>query len=101
MNVLVRGNIIDKISKDPLPIDRAHTRTIAGGGRTLMPGLIDMHWHAMLARTTIAAMLAGDLGYLNLMAGAAGTGTLMRGVSTGRDRRGHVVWVQRAPAPSI
>ena len=40
MNVLVRGNTIDKISKDPIPVDRsAGTRIIAGGGRTLMPGL--------------------------------------------------------------
>src|ERR1700730_14078152 len=47
MNVLVRGNAIDKISRDPIPTDRqrADTRIIAGGGRTLMPGLIDMHWH--------------------------------------------------------
>ena len=35
MNVLVRGNTIDKISKDPIPTDRANTRTIAGGGRTM------------------------------------------------------------------
>ena len=53
MNVLVRGNTIDKISKDPIPTDRsANTKIIAGGGRTLMPGLIDMHWHAMLVRPT-------------------------------------------------
>ena len=46
MNVLVRGNTIDKISKDPIPTDRsANTKIIAGGGRTLMPGLIDMHVH--------------------------------------------------------
>jgi hypothetical protein len=53
MNVLVRGNAIDKISRDPIPTDRrADTRIIAGGGRTLMPGLIDMHWHTMLVRPT-------------------------------------------------
>src|SRR5690349_10266998 len=54
-NVLVRGNTIDRISRDPIPVDRsANTRIIAGGGRTLMPGLIDMHWHAMLVRPTVA-----------------------------------------------
>ena len=42
MNVLVRGNIIEKISKDPIPIDgNSSAKIIAGGGRTLMPGLID------------------------------------------------------------
>ena len=36
MNVLVRGNTIDRISQDPIPVDRsAGTRIIAGGGRTL------------------------------------------------------------------
>ena len=33
MNVLVRGNTINKISRDPIPTDRrADTRIIAGGG---------------------------------------------------------------------
>ena len=60
MNVLVRGNTIDKISKNPIPSDlSAITKIIAGGGRTLMPGLIDMHWHTMLVRPTPAALLAG------------------------------------------
>ena len=87
MNVLVRGNTIDKISKDPIPVDRsASTRIIAGGGRTLMPGLIDMHWHTMLVRPTPAALLVGDIGRLNLMAGAEATETLMRGFTTVRFR---------------
>jgi len=48
VNVLVRGNTIEKISKDPIPIDGGPSaKIIAGGGRTLMPGLIDAHWHAM------------------------------------------------------
>ena len=50
--VLVRGNVIEKISTTPIPTDRrADTVLINGGGRTLMPGLIDAHWHAMLATT--------------------------------------------------
>jgi imidazolonepropionase-like amidohydrolase len=89
MNVLVRGNTIDKISKDPIPTDRsANTKIVAGGGRTLMPGLIDMHWHTMLVRPTPAALLAGDVGHLNLMAGAEATDTLMRGFTTVRDMGG-------------
>jgi imidazolonepropionase-like amidohydrolase len=108
MNVLVRGNTIDRISRDPIPIDRgANTRIIAGGGRTLMPGLIDMHWHAMLARPTIAALLAGDLGYLNLTAGAEAADTLMRGFTTVRDVGGPAFGLKRAidegivPGPRI
>jgi hypothetical protein len=65
MNVLVRGNTIEKISKDPIPIDGSSpAKVIAGGGRTLMPGLIDAHWHTMLVRPTPAALLVDDVGYL-------------------------------------
>ena len=97
MNVLVRGNTIDRISKDPIAADRGATlKIIAGGGRTLMPGLIDMHWHTMLVRPTPAALLAGDVGYLNLVAGAEATDTLMRGFTTVRDMGGPAFGLKRA-----
>ncbi|HLM12714.1 MAG TPA: amidohydrolase family protein, partial [Reyranella sp.] len=97
MNVLVRGNTIDRISKDPIPVDRsANTKIIAGGGRTLMPGLIDMHWHAMLVRPTLAALLTADMGYLNLVAGAEAADTLMRGFTTVRDLGGPAFGLKRA-----
>jgi imidazolonepropionase-like amidohydrolase len=97
MNVLVRGNTIEKISKDAIPVDgSAAAKIIAGGGRTLMPGLIDAHWHAMLVRPTPAALLTDDVGYLNLMAGAEATDTLMRGFTTVRDVGGPVFGLKRA-----
>jgi imidazolonepropionase-like amidohydrolase len=84
-HVLVRGNKIETISAQPIPVDRrADTRIIEGGGRTLMPGLIDNHWHAMLIRVTPAQSM-GDVGYGNLLAGAEATDTLMRGFTTVRD----------------
>jgi imidazolonepropionase-like amidohydrolase len=96
-NVLIRGNIIERISAEPIADNRsAGAHIIDGGGRTLMPGLIDMHWHAMLVRPTIAALLAGDLGYLNLMAGAEATDTLMRGFTTVRDVGGPAFGLKRA-----
>ena len=96
-NVLVRGNKIERISADPIPTDgSASTVLIDGGGRTLMPGLIDMHWHTMLVRPTPAALLAGDVGYLNLVAGAEATATLMRGFTTVRDLGGPAFGLKRA-----
>ena len=81
----------------PIPTDRsASTVLIDGGGRTLMPGLIDAHWHAMLVRPTPAALLAGDVGYLNLVAGAEATDTLMRGFTTVRDMGGPAFGLKRA-----
>lgn len=108
MNVLVRGNTIEAISNDPIQDDpAAGVRIIAGGGRTLMPGLIDMHWHTMLVRPTPAELLAGDIGHLNLVAGAEATQTLLRGFTTVRDMGGPAFGLKRAidegllPGPRI
>jgi imidazolonepropionase-like amidohydrolase len=96
-HVLVRGSKIEKISTTPLPNDRrADTVLIDGGGRTLMPGLIDMHWHAMMVRPTPAELLTGDIGHLNLVAGAEATDTLMRGFTTVRDVGGPVFGLKQA-----
>jgi imidazolonepropionase-like amidohydrolase len=97
MNVLIRGNTIDVISKDPIAVDGSPSaQIIAGGGRTLMPGLIDAHWHAMLVRPTPAMLLTDDVGYLNLVAGAEATDTLMRGFTTVRDVGGPSFGLKRA-----
>ena len=48
MNVLVENNLVKQISAEPIPVNRsANTTVIDGGGRTLMPGLIEMHTHLM------------------------------------------------------
>ena len=95
-NVLVRGKLIETLSRTPIPVDRSATTTIVdGGGRTLMPGLIDNHWHAMLIRTT-AAQAFGDVGYNNLLAGDEATDTLMRGFTTVRDVGGPVFGLKQA-----
>ena len=61
-----------------------------------MPGLIDMHWHTMLVRPTVASLLTEDVGYLNLMAGAEATATLMRGFTTVRDMGGPAFGLKQA-----
>jgi len=96
-NVLVRGNTIEKISNVPIPADRSgNTQIINGGGRTLIPGLIDAHWHAMLVRPPVASLLTVDTGYLNLLAGAEATDTLMRGFTTVRDMGGPTFGLKQA-----
>jgi imidazolonepropionase-like amidohydrolase len=107
-NVLVRGNKIDKISTGPIAIDETtDVVTIDGRGRTLMPGLIDVHWHAMLVRPNPVEAMASDIGYLNLLAGAEATATLMRGFTTIRDMGGPAFGLKRAideglvPGPRI
>ena len=94
-HVLIRGNRIERISSTPIVTDR-DTVAVEGGGRTLMPGLIDVHWHAMLVRPTPAAALAADPGYTNLVAGAEATDTLLRGFTTVRDVGGPAFALKRA-----
>jgi imidazolonepropionase-like amidohydrolase len=95
-NVLVRGNKIETISTQPIPVDRrADSHIIDGGGRTLMPGLIDAHWHAMLASVT-PTQAFGDVGFTNLIAGDEATKTLMRGFTTVRDVGGPVFGLKSA-----
>ena len=97
LHVLVRGNRIERISSTPIASDRrADTVLIDSGGRTLMPGLIDMHWHTMMVRPTVAQMLTGDVGHLNFMAGAEAADTLMRGFTTIRDLGGPAFGLKRA-----
>lgn len=96
-HVLVRGNKIERISPTPVAVDRrADTTVIDGGGRTLMPGLIDNHWHAMLVRPTPAQAMASDIGYTNLLAASEATSTLMRGFTTVRDLGGPSFSLKRA-----
>ncbi len=96
-NVLVVGNVIRTISSapiaDPAGVD---VQRIRGGGRTLMPGLIDNHWHTMLVRPSPAQAIDGDVGYLNLLGGAEAQATLMRGFTTVRDLGGPSFGLKRA-----
>lgn len=103
-NVLVEGNVIARISTSPIEAEGA--QRIAGNGRTLMPGLIDAHWHAMLIASTPAEAM-GDVGFANLAAGEEATDTLMRGFTTVRDVGGPAFGLKRAidqgiiPGPRI
>jgi imidazolonepropionase-like amidohydrolase len=107
-NVLVVGNLIRTISTSPIATDGLGEVTrIDGGGRTLMPGLIDNHWHTMFVRPTPAAMMVGDFGYFNILASVEATATLMRGFTTVRDLGGPSFGLKQAidegllPGPRI
>jgi len=96
-NVMVRGNIIERVSSGSIqPPADANVTAIDGGERTLMPGLIDAHWHAMLIRPTPAQAIGGDLGYNNIAAGAEATDTLLRGFTTVRDVGGPTFGLKQA-----
>ena len=94
-HVLVKGNVIARISDTTIAAEPG-TTVIAGGGRTLMPGLIDAHWHAMLIRPNPMQAIADDLGYNNLIAADEARDTLMRGFTTVRDVGGPAFGLKRA-----
>jgi imidazolonepropionase-like amidohydrolase len=95
-NVLVRGNTIERISTAPIPIDRrADARIVAGGGRTLMPGLVDAHTHIMFAGISQLTALTSDIGFLNVAVTKAATDMLMRGFTSIRDLGGPVFGLKR------
>lgn len=96
-NVLVRGATIESISVDPIgPAHGEQRLEIDGGGRVLMPGLIDAHWHAMMAALPLKTLLSADLGYINLVAGEQAKRTLRRGFTTVRDTGGPVFGLKAA-----
>lgn len=96
-NVLVVGNLISRISRDPIALPNgAEGTTLDGGGRTLMPGLIDAHWHTTLVALTPAQLLSSDAGFTNLVAGVQASAALMRGFTTVRDLGGPAFSLKRA-----
>lgn len=86
-SVLIENHLVAAVGDVPAP-DGASV--IEGGGRTLMPGLIDMHWHSAYANIPMAVGLNTDHAY-HLLIGAKGNEeALLRGFTTVRDVGGNV-----------
>jgi imidazolonepropionase-like amidohydrolase len=103
----VKGKVIEVIgagAKIDLP---QNTLIIEGGGRTLMPGLIDAHTHMLYTIVPQNAILTSDLGYLNVAATKAAENMLMRGFTSVRDVGGSVFGLKKGidaglvPGPRI
>ena len=95
-DVLVIGNLIERISVEPIEVEAGQVAVIDGGGRVLMPGLIDAHWHAFMAATPQPVLMTSDPSYLTLLAAQQAEATLMRGFTTVRDLGGPVFGLKRA-----
>lgn len=95
-NVLVVGNMIKTISSASIDAPPGILLTrLQGGGRTLMPGLIDAHTHIMFATVPLQAALTSDLGFLSVAAAKAATDMLLRGFTSIRDLGGPVFGLKR------
>lgn len=96
-HVLIKDNLIEAISDEPLAVVQTDNVTmIDGGGRTLMSGLIDAHWHSLFATIPQAKLLVSDVAYINLYAAKANEEALMRGFTSVRDIGGNVFGLKKA-----
>ena len=102
MHVLVKGNLIETVSNEPLAVIQTDNVTmIDGGGRVLMPGMIDAHWHALFATMPMPKLLQSDLSYLTIVGARANRDALMRGFTTVRDVGGNVFALKQATDEGI
>jgi len=95
LRVVVEGKTIDAVEPADAPLG-AEARTVDCGGRVLMPGLIDAHWHAMLASLPLDVLMTADVGYVTLVAADEARRTLMRGFTSVRDMAGPTFALKRA-----
>jgi len=105
-NVLVEGNLIKQVSASAISAEGA--TVIDGGGRTLMPGLTDAHWHVLYAGlNSLDELRTDELDYIHARMIAEAGKTLMRGFTTVRDVGGGGYGLKRAldegifPGPRI
>jgi imidazolonepropionase-like amidohydrolase len=87
-NILIEGNLIKQISTDAITANSAEI--IDGGGRTLIPGLIDMHWHSAYASIPMQVGLTSEHAYHLLIGAKSNERALLRGFTTVRDVGGNV-----------
>ncbi|MCC6400400.1 MAG: amidohydrolase family protein, partial [Flavobacteriales bacterium] len=81
--VLVVGGRIAQVggALEPTP----GVPVLDGGGRTLMPGLIDAHVHLTLSAIPMVAAMTAPSAYVHHVSGREAEATLMRGFTTVRD----------------
>jgi imidazolonepropionase-like amidohydrolase len=94
-NVLVQGNKIKTISDAPIQVGPEAT-VIDGGGRTLMPGLIDCHVHLTIAENFGTIESDFTYGDLHLNAAVAARHMFLDGFTSARDVGGPAFPLKRA-----
>ncbi|SPJ30050.1 metal-dependent hydrolase family protein [Falsiruegeria mediterranea] len=92
-NVVVTDNLITEVSSESLAV--ANGIVIDGGGRTLMPGLIDVHWHTLYCCNPQSVVVTGDILEVAVRGAIGSEGTLMRGLTTVRDVGGNSFAIKR------
>lgn len=92
--VRIEGNRVADIQ--PAGPRQEGVESLDCGGRVLMPGLIDAHWHSMLCGISQLAAMTVDTPYIHLNAARQAQNTLMRGFTSVRDAGGPSFSLKRA-----
>lgn len=93
-DVLVEGRLIKALVASGETVSDAEV--IDCGGRTLMPGMIDAHWHSILAGISQVTAMTADIPYVHLLAAQEAERTVLRGFTTVRDVGGPSFALKRA-----
>jgi imidazolonepropionase-like amidohydrolase len=97
-NVLVVGNKIQTISTTSIPTPTGGVTRINGGGKVLMPGLIDAHVHLVMETTPVEQLLSPNTSVEAIFKQAETNATemLLRGFTSARDMAGPVFELKKA-----
>lgn len=109
MNILVSDQKIQKISSSAISVKNKDAVRINGNGKTLMPGLIDVHVHMVFGALTKEQMMSSDMSeeFLIKKIGESAQKMLMRGFTSVRDAGGPIFPLKAAidngkiPGPRI
>ena len=91
-DVLVEDNLIKKIGKN---LSAKGATIIDAQGKTLIPGLIDVHWHTYYANAPQSVLVTGDAGDVAIIGFLGAKETLMRGFTSVRDVGGNPFAVKK------
>ncbi|MCV9386289.1 metal-dependent hydrolase family protein [Reichenbachiella ulvae] len=87
-DILIENNLIKQVGAS-IKAPQGAT-VIDATGKTIIPGLIDVHWHMALAELPMTFVLSGDAYEVGIRSTIASPKTLMRGFTTVRDMGGNV-----------
>lgn len=92
MNILVSDQKIQKISSSAISVKNKDAVRVNGNGKTLMPGLIDVHVHMVFGALTKEQMMSSDMSeeFLIKKIGESAQKMLMRGFTSVRDAGGPI-----------
>lgn len=106
LDVLVEGNVISAIEPTG-GTPPAEATVVDGGGRVLMPGLIDAHAHLTFNTIPFALLMSADPNYSQIHQAVSAGDLLMQGFTSVRDLGGPVFGLKRVidegslPGPRI